>query len=58
MIGTGSTPAGFQLFTQSDNNPGIYADASARDTYFAANPTELTRLDNNSFLIIKLLDNA
>lgn len=49
---------GFQLFTQSDNNPGIYADAAARDVYFGANPSELARLDANEYLIIKLLDNG
>ncbi len=54
VIGLGGT--GFQLFKQSDNSDGIYADAAARNTYFSANPTELSRLDQNQFLIIKLLD--
>lgn len=53
-FGTGA----FQLFYQSDNQPGEYADAAARDVYFGANPDELDRLDNNEFLIIKLLDNG
>lgn len=54
----GGEGAGFQLFTQSDNDPGIYADDTERDTYFSTYPDELTRLDNNQFLIIKLLDNG
>ncbi len=54
----GGAGAGFQLFTQSNNDPGIYADAAARDVYFGANPDELARLEENEFLIIKLLDNG
>lgn len=50
--------SGFQLFYQSDNTQGIYADAAARDSYFGANPLELQRLDQNQFLIIKLNDNG
>ncbi len=50
--------AGFQLFIQSDNSDGVYANAAARDVYFGANPSELARLDNNQFLIIKLLDDG
>ncbi len=50
--------AGFLLFTQADNNPGVYADAAARDAYFGANPSELARLDENEFLVIKLLDDG
>lgn len=56
--GTGGSGAGFQLFTQSNNQSGIYADAAARDAYFGANPSELIRMDENEFLIIKLLDNG
>jgi len=54
----GGSGAGFQLFIQSDNNQGVYADAAARDVYFGANPSELARLDADEFLIIKLLDNG
>ena len=57
-IGGGGTGSGFQLFTQSNNDSGIYADAAARDVYFGANPDELARLDDNEFLIIKLLDDG
>ncbi len=56
VIGSGGT--GFQVFVQSDNNPGYYADAAARDVYFGANPTELDRLDQNQFLIIRLADDG
>ncbi len=52
----GPAGAGFQLFVQSDNDQGIYADEAARDVYFDANLTELARLDQNQYLIIKLLD--
>lgn len=55
---TGGTGTGFQLFTQSNNVAGIYADAAARDVYFGANPADLARLDADEFLIIKLLDNG
>ena len=54
----GGTGAGFVLFTQADNNSGIYADDAARDVYFAAVPADLARLDTNEFLIIKILDNG
>ncbi len=50
--------AGFQLFIQSDNSQGIYADAAARNTYFAANQSEVDRLARNEFLIIRLDDNG
>lgn len=50
--------SGFQLFTQSNNDSGVYADAAARDVYFGANPSELARLDANESLIIKLLDDG
>ncbi|MCP3685756.1 MAG: hypothetical protein GY861_24170, partial [bacterium] len=56
VIGFGG--AGFQVFIQSDNSPGYYADAAARDVYFGANPSELTRLDQNQFLIIRLADDG
>ncbi|MCP4651497.1 MAG: hypothetical protein GY853_15645, partial [PVC group bacterium] len=54
----GSGGSSFQLFIQSNGSQGVYADAAARNTYFAANPSELTRLDNDQFLIIKLLDDG
>lgn len=54
----GGGGAGFQLFIQSDNNQGIYADAAARNTYFAANQSEVDRLARNEFLIIRLDDNS
>jgi len=56
--GIGGSGSGFQLFTQANNDPGIYADAAARDVYFGANPSDLARADNNEFLIIKLIDNG
>ena len=52
------TGAGFVLYTQLDNNSGVYADAAARDVFFAANPLDLARLDADEFLIIKLLDDG
>ncbi|MCP4122217.1 MAG: hypothetical protein GY751_10730, partial [Bacteroidetes bacterium] len=52
------TGAGFQLFTQSDSNLGIYDDEDDRDDYFDANPTELARLADNQYLIIKILDDG
>ncbi len=55
----GGSGTGFQLFKKStDGQNAIFADASARDVYFGANPSDLTTLDNNEFLIIKLLDNG
>tara|TARA_R110002020_G_scaffold475890_1_gene713748 strand:+ start:19757 stop:21286 length:1530 start_codon:yes stop_codon:yes gene_type:complete len=54
----GGGGAGFQLFIQSDNNQGVYADSAARNTYFAANQSEVDRLARNEFLIIKLDDNG
>lgn len=48
----------FQIFKQSDAQSGVYPDAASRDSYFTTNPDELARLDNNEFLIIKLLDNG
>jgi len=54
----GGAGAGFVLFTQADNNSGIYADDTARNVYFAAVPADLARLDADEFLIIKILDNG
>jgi len=54
----GAGRGSFQLFTQSNGSSGVYADAAARDDYFALNPSDLARLDNNEFLIIKLLDDG
>jgi len=54
----GGGGAGFVLFTQADNNSGIYADDAARDVYFASVPADLARLDADEFLIIKILDNG
>lgn len=56
--GVGGEGTGFQLFTQSDNNSGIYADAAARDVYFDANQNEVNRVAADESLIIKLLDNG
>ena len=56
--GGGGSGVGFQVFTQFNNDPGVYADAAARDAYFGANPDELARLDADEFLVIKLLDNG
>ena len=51
---------GFVILTQTNGDPGIYADAAARDTYFAtANGIiDLARMDANEFIIIKLLDDG
>lgn len=57
FIGDGTRNT-FQIFTQSNAESGVYADAAARDAYFGSNPSDLARLDSNEFLIIKLLDNG
>lgn len=57
LIG-GAGGSGFILFTQADGNPGIYADAAARDSYFATVPDDLDRLEASEFLIIKLLNDG
>ena len=50
--------AGFQLFKKTtDGQDAIFADATARDAYFAANPADLSLLENDQYLIIKHLDN-
>lgn len=54
----GASGAGFQLFKQKNNISGIYTDATTRDAYFSANADELTRLDENQYLIIKLNNNG
>lgn len=54
----GAEGAGFQLFTQLNGTPGVYADAAARDVFFGANPSDLARLDADEFLIIKLLNDG
>jgi len=57
----GSIGAGFQIFTQANNSPGVYADAAARDLYFETlpdGPPDLQRLVDNEFLIIKLEDDG
>ena len=55
----GGSGAGFRLFTQTaDGQSAIYANAAARDAYFTANPGDLTILDDDQFLIIKLLDDG
>jgi len=50
----------FVLLTQTDGSSGVYADAAARDVYFAtANGIiDLARMDANEFIIIKLLDDG
>ena len=55
----GGSGAGFQLFKKStDGEDAIFANAAARDSYFTANPGDLTILDEDQFKIIKLLDNG
>jgi len=54
----GITGSAFQLFIQSNNVSGVYADAAARDVYFDANQTEINRVATDEFLIIKLLDDG
>lgn len=59
IVGLGGSGAGFQLFKKTtDGESAIFADATARDVYFAANPADLTLLDNDQFLIIKLLNDG
>ena len=53
-----SVGAGFQVFEQSNGISGVYADAAARDSYFSVNPSEVDRVAENEFLIIKLLDDG
>lgn len=51
--------AGFQLFTRTaDNLSGVFADAEARDAYFTANPDDITIVEENQFMVIKLEDNG
>jgi len=46
---------GFRLFKRTDNGEdAIFASEADRDTYFSNNPDDLTTLDNNEFLIIKI----
>lgn len=57
-INGSSEGASFILFTQANNISGVYANAAARDVYFGANQSEVDRVAQNEFLIIKLLDNG
>lgn len=43
--GTGKGGGGaVDIFTKKDGNPALFANTSARDTYFQSNPDELTKL--------------
>ncbi len=42
--GTGTGGGAVDIFIKKDGNPALFADTSARDTYFTTNPDELERI--------------